>query len=200
MSTEKKRPKIQSRQLITTVSIDILLTIVLFDNFSQWGTYQTLSAKIVGVFACIYVLNDWMTTRSSFAVYSPRIFFTDIITIFLFANFPNALSDSSNLWGYSPFFWLAVALVEFSYAFWDMVIKEASPTKEGQKNMIIWVYLTFLSTMLALGTFIYQVFGTSLIIGHAASAIVIIYLGGMTIKWNWERYQRSKAEGTPFLN
>lgn len=193
------RATIRPQRLTITLFIDILLTLALFYNFSQWGGYQTLSAKIVGVFACIYVLNDWMTTRATFAVYSPRIFFTDIITIFLFSNLPNALNDKSSIWGYSPAFWLAVGLVEFNYAFWDKVIKEASPSEEAQKNLTLWTYLSFLSTTTALIVFLYQTFGTDLTLGHILSAIPTIYITGMTIKWNVDRYQRAKKEGTSFL-
>ena len=212
MDKSKKQSILPSRRPMIVISIDILLTIILFHNFSQWGTYQTLPAKLMGIFICIYIMNDWMTTRSSFDLYSPHLLIADMVVIFIFANIPHLLKEPHQMWGYSPFFWFAVGLVEFLYAFWDIVVKRVAPSEKVQKNLTFWAYLSFLSTVLCWGVFFYQmaceknwnhlqqwIGGDFVFYGHIASAIPVIYLLSLTIKWNWDRYQASKKEGSSFF-
>lgn len=199
MTQRKFQRPITPPRLVITTFVDILVTLALFYNFSQWGSYPTLQAKLLGVFACIYVLNDWMTTRASFVVYSVRVFVADILVIFIISNIPNALNSPNSIWGYSPFFWLAIGSVEFIYAFWDNVIKTLTPSKDAKKTLTAWTYLSFLSTALCVGVFIYQMVGKSILIGHLISLIPVSYLTIITVKWNWDRYTRAKAEGTSFL-
>jgi len=202
--SQPKRPTI-------VTSIDILLTIVLFYNFSQWGTYQTIPAKLMGIFVCICIMNGWMTTRSSFDVYSPVLFVLDIMVIFIFANFPHLLNNSVLTWGYSTFFWFAVGLGEFLYIFWDIAINRFTPSEEAHKNLTFWAYLSLLSTVLCWGVFFYQIaceknwwdlqqqISNYVLYGHIGSAIPAAYILWMTIKWNWNRYQTSKQKGISFF-
>jgi len=182
-------------------SVNILLILVMFYNFISWGEYGTRPSKLLGIFACIYMLNDWITTRSTYNIYSSRFFFQDIITIFLFAQFPTALKDISYECGYSPYFWLLIGLTESVYVIWASTISKKSPSEKAQKSMVIWTILSSVtaSSSFAL-TYFLLIFKDLAYLGHFLSGCLVVYILIMTIKWNHDRFVRSKKEETPFIS
>ena len=115
-------------------SIEFLLLITVAYNFAAWGSYKSLPAKGLGLFACVYVLNNWITTCSSFSIYKTRMFFTDIIVIFLSINLPNSLINHVQPWGYNPQFWVLMGFMELVNIDWDCQILKDTPTEEGRSE------------------------------------------------------------------
>lgn len=181
-------------------AIDVLATIALFYNFASWGGYQTTEARLLGLFACFYVTNGWLTSHSTFNVYSLRIFIIDTVTIFLYAYFPTALGDSSSIWGYSPVFWLVVGLSEFLYIIWDVSFMKLAPSETAQRNLGLWALTGLFSTVMGVGLFIFLSISTNLILGHLFSILAVIFILGLTFKWNFDRYKRAKNEGISFFD
>jgi hypothetical protein len=188
-------------------SMDVLITFTLFYNFSQWSSYETIFAKIIGIFTILVVLNSWLTIRSGYNFYSLRLFIPDIIEIFIFANIPTLLKLETE-WGYSPYFWLAIGVIEFFNALWDISIKNEAPATNVQKSFTKWFWLSLGASFLCFVTFIYQILSVFIskiwdeyiLIGHIISAIPLIYILIMTIIWNNKRYNLSKETDSNFFN
>jgi len=119
--------------------------------------------------------------------------------IFLFSNFPHVLGNAKSEWGYSPVFWLLIAFVELTYIVWNKEISGETPSVEAKRDLKRWSYLSLLGVAFAAFVFVYQEVGKNLILGHSISAVAVILLGGMIIKWNWDRYHRAKDAGQDFL-
>jgi len=75
LTKDSKAPYIHPRQPAIMFSIDVLSTLVVFYNFTEWGSYSTCQAKMIGLFSFLYLINGWITTWSSLPVYKAKIFF-----------------------------------------------------------------------------------------------------------------------------
>lgn len=182
-------------------SVEFLLLITVAFNFAAWGYYDSLTAKLLGIFTCIYVFNNWLTTYSSFDIYKPEMFFTDIIVIFLSLNLPNSLSNYVEPWGYNPQFWLLLGVMELVNVYWNYQIFKVSPSEAGRAGLKVWLVATVIAMLGCFVLYFYlcsSVFSAQM--GFLFTIILTLLLLGMTIKWNLNRYQMAKKEGISFLD
>lgn len=189
-----------SNHNVITESINLLLVLALFYNFAKWPSYGQLSAKIFGIFACAYVLNNWLSTRSTFNIYSLSIFYNDIVGIFLIVYLPFSLSVNDEIWGYSPTFWLAIGLIEFLNVFWNLHLHRKSNVDEAKRFLTGWVWMSFIAGLLSLILFLYLSLGENILLGHAVAGILTAIFIVMTVAWNVKRYNFLKNTGTSFFD
>jgi hypothetical protein len=182
------------------VAIEILSTLVLFRNFAEWGGYSFPNGKIIGAFACIYVVNFWLTTRSSFQIYSGRLFFLDLLSLFILANLPTAIQATHPLWGYNPLFWFGLSVVELLNLDWNTVLRRESPTRSAKSHYRHWLLLTALAALMGMSVFVYQLLGSTFIVGVTAAWATMLFHIWMILRWNWDRYQLVKQHGQNFLD
>jgi hypothetical protein len=184
----------------TCVAVDILSTLILYHNFVEWGGYSSPDGKIVGAFACIYVVNFWLTTRSSFRVYSGRLLFLDLASLFILANLPHTIQAIQHPWGYSPLFWLGLSVVELLNLDWNSALKRESPAERVKSHYTRWWILTAIAAVMGVGVFTYQLLGNDLLVGRIAAGLVIVFHIWMILRWNWDRYKSLKNQGGSFLD
>lgn len=191
--------QIRKKETITR-AIEILFLFALAYNFASWGSYNSLPAQLLGIFACIYTFNNWITTRSTFDIYQPLMFATDILIIFLSINLPNTLKDNIQPWNYSPRFWIFMGSMEFANVWWNLQILKATPSQSGRSAHKIWLILTIVVTCGCFGLYFYLSFFSSFLVGQTLAAILTVSLLIMTAKWNLNRYRVAKSRGISYLD
>lgn len=193
---------IRGRKLYITNSIDFLVTLLLFYNFANWFKYDSVTTKILGLFACIFTLNDWMIVREAYEFYTTRMFVLDIFSSFCFANLPNALMSNNTIYGYDSSFFLFIAGIELMYGIWDISISQISPIEKRQQSLNKWALCSFISVFLSLVTFYIQKYlpiEKFFIVGKMMGIGSTIFIFAMLVVWNIERYILSKKANLPFI-
>lgn len=198
MSSLQGRPKPRSlaEYAVTHLSIEILTTLVLFHSFASWISYSGLWARSLGIFLCLYVLNDWMTTRSSHSFYSDPHFFSDVSTAFLLANTPGTLRATDPVWGYSPSFWLLVGCTELIYVGWNFVTLAQAKHPRAKRSTqwdLVWALLSAGSCFLV---YVLMMFTSFHLIAEILAGATAFGLTLNLIKWNLQRIRRSREAGT----
>lgn len=191
------RPK---RKIFITNSMDVLLTIILFYNFSNWVKYDSLPTQLLGLFACLFALNDWMIVRETYEIYGTAMFIIDVLVCFCFANFPGSLVSHNGPWGYDPRFWLFVAIIEALYGTWDIFVSQISPIEKRQRTLSIWSKLSFVSVAMAVITFVtHIIFSQNMLFGRIMEGMTALFISGMIVVWNLERYKLAREANLPFI-
>lgn len=200
MKTKNHLIRLEKKKSIVT-PIELLLLFVVGYNFASWGKFESLPSQLLGLFSCIYVINNWVTTRSSFDFYQMEMFFTDIIIIFLSMNIPNSLENPVKSWGYDPFFWILMGGMELVNVYWNYQLYKVSPSEKGRSGMLGWLIVTTIVMFGCFGLYFYlQYYAYSIEIGQILATILTLTLLALTVKWNLNRYKMEKSKGISFLD
>jgi hypothetical protein len=191
----RSKPRPLAEYAVTHLSIEILTTLVLFHSFASWINFDGVWARCLGLFLCCYVLNDWMTTRSSHAFYSDLHFFSDVSTAFLLANAPGALRVSDPLWGYSPSFWLLLGSIELIYAGWNFGTLAQAKHPRARRSTLSDLFWALLSAGSCFLVFILMKFTSFHLAAEILAGTTAIGLTVNLVKWNLQRIRRSREAG-----
>jgi hypothetical protein len=189
---------------LTSIAVEVLTTLVLFNAFVTWTRYAGIAAHLLGLFLCLFALNEWLTTRSSHAIYTDVHLVLDVSTAFLLANAPALLLNTTGRWGYSPFFWLDLAIIEGLYAGWD--VARVRRAQKGGKSIGAGELIRAIgSSLLCGGLFLVLGMPVSLLMGHVCAGVVVALLLTNMIWWNIQRASVSKSaldseERTAFID
>lgn len=179
-------------------AIDVLFLLTLAHHFILWWSYPGLSARLLGLLAIFVVVNDWLTTRSSYALYSARIFGLDLTIILILNGLPHALSRGWS--GSGPaMFWILLCLCEVCYAGWDLAVARRAP-EPAARHLDKWTSASLFAAALygfAAGAYVSEQDRSLLVI---ATGLAGAYAMGMLVVWNLQRRQLKRQNGQPFLS
>ncbi len=143
---------------------DILFMPMLFYVLTRWGDMGSLSGKILWVALLMFVYNEMMSVRESYAVYQVSIYILDLFSLFIYVLALDALSDANAYIGYDPTFWLAISGLWLNYALWDLFMSKLVKKPDSFK------YKTWSSCMFC---FSITTFFCYLLISYTSSKLTI---------------------------
>lgn len=189
----KRRPRLNISE-----AVELLVVITLGFSFYQLSLSESFIQFLVNVFVSSSVLNFWLTTRVSFAVYTSRVFLVDIFSIaILFGMVVQA--GSPNDVAYPPaVFWLLVAGLEASYAVWDVLLAREATEASAKKTFKIWTALSTLAVIGCVGAFAtemrYIFIDAPSWLAPSVGFSSLAYIFVMNVVWNFQLFAANKNQ------
>lgn len=126
-----------SKENPLTKAVDMLFTLALFYVLIHWPQLVTWQAKVLWVSLFLIALNEQVSVRATYDVYSTIIYILDLASLFLYVVALQALIAVDSKFGYNPSFWVAIGFLYFFYAIWDFVMMPFGD-KEAKQNLRKW--------------------------------------------------------------
>lgn len=177
-------------------AVDILFVVTIAHQGVIWWSIPTLLGRVLGIVGLFVTLNDWLTTRSSFALYSARAFALDLAVIFILNGIPQSVSNPNGSFG---LFWLLLALCEVCYIGWDLLIGALA----GPKLSNFWSGWTWASLIAALtyGGVAWAWLAVDWrVVPVGLSLVAATYCLVLLVIWNLQRYRVKRSQQQPFLD
>jgi hypothetical protein len=156
-------------------------------------------ARVAGLVAILVVVNDWLTTRSSYDLYSADIFVLDLSVILILNGLPFALT-MSHVPNALALFWCLMASCELFYAVWDLAFRKRSEDERARKSLSLWTIASLLAVMLYGANSYFQFARVSSTLSVVLDVVCLSYVVAMLIVWNVNRYRQNAKAGLRFLD
>ncbi|MEO9875150.1 MAG: hypothetical protein ABJM26_20625 [Anderseniella sp.] len=188
----KRRPRLNISE-----AVELLIVIALGFSFFQLSMSDRLLQLLTNLFVATSVLNFWLTTRVSFAVYSAKVFLVDIFSIaILFGMIVQAGVSGDGIYP-PPVFWLLVAALEASYALWDVLLAGTATHSTAKKTFRLWTALSIIAVLGCVAAFVlglpsfaeFGYDGITHIVGFSSLAYIFV----MNVVWNAQLFLTNKA-------
>lgn len=188
-----KRPQVNP----ITTSIDILFTLLIFWSFQEWKSATTLEAKVLLLFLYLIVINDWLSCRATYELYTTEMFLIDVIIIYLFQRMVDSLTRAGDVTGYDTAFWLMLAALSVLYGIWDYVVAVYTDDRERQRGLRSWGNKMFATAALCAGSYVglrwlqfHSVFRSPMFLVAEGPPFVVFV--ALIVFWNKEKFQLYK--------
>lgn len=180
-----------------TRAVDILFTLALFYALLQWNTIFTWQARILWVSLLLIIINEQVSVRASYSVYSLGVYFLDLLSILLYFFALAELAEANSPIGYGAEFWAAIAILWLAYAMWDLIMMRFARDSKAKASLRKWAVYMILASLITVGSYLvmrltYDSLDNSIMLilnSSAQIASLLIILWALYL-WNKNRLER----------